>query len=107
LTKIPISQITQLSGNDLLSTPNYNCIVLQVFNQDWFIHSSKGTIRVYEAMNPSDFDNIHFQGFIPVIHDNAFILTPSSIVLNPPPIFIPCPGIILLLWISVFFMRRR
>ena len=105
---MPISQITQLSGTNLLAVPNSNPWVLTVFNTDWFIESPTGITRVYGAMNPLDFEHLRFSlNSFPVIHDNACIVTSNAIIMNPPPIFVPCPFSCMFFAMILPFLRRR
>ncbi len=105
---MPISQITLLSGTNPLSVSNDNPWVLSVFNTDWFIESSSDITRVYGMMNPSDFNHLRFSlDSFPVIHDNACIVTSNAIIMNPPPIFVPCPFSCIFFAMILPFLRRR
>jgi len=85
----------------------------RIFNSDWFLISQEEIGRVmYNKMNPVDFEYLrHGTNNMAVIHDNSFlVLSNGSVVMNPPPVFIPSPLssvlIIFAILICLIFVRR-
>ena len=92
---------------------NDNYSNTRIFNSDWFLISGSDMNRVmYNKMNPSDFEYLRYgMKNMSVIHDNAFlVLSNGSVVVNPPPVFIPSPVSAVLLIFAVLiclvFARR-
>lgn len=85
----------------------------RIFNSDWFLISQEEIGRVmYNKMNPEDFEYLRYgTNNMAVIHDNSFlVLSNGSVVMNPPPVFIPSPLssvlIIFAILICLIFVRR-